>query len=80
MRVDMFRRPEVSGQFSYLAVPQGRAIPEEAVNTDWEAMLQDVELAAGHAEAIGMEVDDAEQQIGDKGYAITSVTNLRENG
>ena len=80
MRVDMFRRPETSGQFSYLAVPQGRAIPEEAVNTDWEAMLHDVELASSDAQAIGMEADDAERQIGDKGYAITSVSSLRDSG
>jgi len=80
MRVDMFRRPEVSGQFSYLAVPQGRVIPEEATNTDWEAMMQDVELSSSDAEAIGMQADDAERQIGDKGYAITSITSLREGG
>ena len=35
MRLDIYRRPDTDGSFSYLAVPESRNIPEEATNTDW---------------------------------------------
>ena len=46
MRLDIYRRPEHDGIFSYLAVPEGKPIPQEAINTDWEP------------EAKALEVDD----------------------
>ena len=46
MRLDIYRRAESDGKFSYLAVPETRNIPEEATNTDWEV------------EARAFEVDD----------------------
>jgi len=33
MRVDIYRRAEHDGIFSYLAVPEGKIIPEEVTNT-----------------------------------------------
>lgn len=36
MRVDIYRRAEHDGIFSYLAVPEGKLIPEEVTNTDWQ--------------------------------------------
>ena len=36
MRVDLYRRPEAGGQYSYLVVLAGKPIPEEANNTDWQ--------------------------------------------
>jgi hypothetical protein len=80
MRIDLFRRSEDSGQFSYLAVPQGRKIPEEAANTDWELVQQDIELMRLDSGKTGLSVDDGESQIGKKGYAISSVTRLAGNG
>lgn len=77
MRVDLFRRPEDSGRFSYLAVPQGRVIPQEVTNTDWEITDSGIELVVTDPRITGLGVDDAERQIEDKGYAITSVTNLQ---
>jgi hypothetical protein len=53
MRLDIYRRAEQDGKFSYLAVPETRNIPEEATNTDWEV------------EARAFEVDDDAQQIED---------------
>lgn len=77
MRIDLFRRPEDSGRFSYLAVPQGRVIPEEVVNTDWEIEQAGIELAGTDPAITGLPFAEAERQIDDKGYAITSVTNLQ---
>ncbi len=79
MRVDIYRRPEISGQYSYLAVPQGKPIPDEATNTDWEAAQRDLDLESlegNDEEATGLFFNDAFQQISDKGYAISSVKRL----
>jgi hypothetical protein len=35
MRVDIYCRDEAQGKHSYLAVPEGKPIPQEATNTDW---------------------------------------------
>ena len=73
MRVDIYRRPEQEGRFSYLAVPEGREIPPEAINTDWQADLRGMEVG-DEAELLhdyGMPA--AAAQMSEKGYAITSV-------
>lgn len=73
MRVDIYRRAEAGNRVSYLAVPEGRAIPEEAVNTDWETEASAVD--AGE-EALTLRVygiPEPEEQMAEKGYAITSL-------
>lgn len=73
MRVDIYRRAESGHLFSYLAVPEGRVIPEEATNTDWETEARGLEGGA-QAEQLGKyAIAGLEQQISEKGYAITSV-------
>ena len=76
MRVDIYRRPEPLGRFSYLAVPEGRVIPDEASNTDWQADLRGMEVgdAAELLDDYGM--PQAAEQMSEKGYAITSVKAL----
>ena len=76
MRVDIYRRPEAAGRFSYLAVPEGRAIPPEATNTDWQADLRGMEVGeqAQLLQDYGMPA--AAEQMQEKGYAITSVKAL----
>jgi len=44
MRLDIYRRAEHGGKFSYLAVPESKSIPEEATNTDWEIETQGYEV------------------------------------
>ena len=73
MRLDIYRRAENGGKFSYLAVPESRNIPEEATNTDWEVEARAVEV---EDEADGMadyDIDQLSQQIAEKGYAVTSL-------
>ena len=73
MHVDIYRRAERDNKFSYLLVPHGQPIPEEATNIDWALRQRDIHVddAADHVEPY--EVDRPRLQIEEKGYAITSV-------
>ena len=46
-----YRREEPRNMFSYLIVPQGRDIPEEANNIDW------------HVRQLAVDVDDSQQHL-----------------
>lgn len=76
MRVDIYRRPEPQGRFSYLAVPEGRAIPAEATNTDWTSDLRGMEVGDEAELLQGYGMPAAHAQLSEKGYAITSVKAL----
>ena len=75
MKVDIYRRPEAGNKVTYLIVPSGQPIPEEAVNVDWALRQREVHVdeAAEHLHQI--EIDHPGEQIAEKGYAITSVTH-----
>lgn len=74
MRLDIYRRSESGHRYSYLAVPEGRLIPEEATNTDWESEARGIEGGA-QAEQLGKyAIARLEEQINEKGYAMTSVS------
>ncbi|HYD96307.1 MAG TPA: DUF6139 family protein [Noviherbaspirillum sp.] len=77
MKVDVYKRPEREGMFSYLAVPEGRPIPSEATNIDWETAENSIDLDENNEPVHGFSAADALSQINDKGYAITRVQNNR---
>jgi len=75
MQFDIYARLEPGDRRSYLAVPAGRAIPQEATNTDWQAHAQGLELDENAAwPEFG--IDATARQLQEKGYAITSLKNL----
>lgn len=74
MRLDIYRRPENGGKYSYLAVPETRAIPQEATNTDWEVEARAVDVDDDADVVPGYEIENLNQQINEKGYAVTSVS------
>jgi hypothetical protein len=76
MRVDIYRRPEHAGQFSYLAVPESKPIPEEVINTDWEQTDRGVEVDDNAQHLAEFAIHAPMEQIKSKGYAITSVKDL----
>lgn len=76
MRLDIYRRPEHDGLFSYLAVPEGKPIPQEAINTDWVAASLALEVDDGADALPDFHIDHPHQQIGVKGYAITSLKDM----
>lgn len=73
MKVDIYRRPEPQNKFTYLIVPAGQPIPEEATNIDWQARQQGVHVDETQEHLHPIEIDNPRAQIEEKGYAITSV-------
>lgn len=80
MKVDIYRRPEANNKFTYLIVPSGQPIPEEATNVDWQARQQAVHVDDSEEHLDRYEIDNPRAQIEEKGYAITSVFHQVEAG
>ncbi len=78
MRIDLYRRPEAGGQYSYLVVLSGKPIPEEANNTDWQIAEQGLEVSDEERALPQFAIDEPFAQIGSKGYAITSYGRLQQ--
>jgi hypothetical protein len=76
MRLDIYKRLENGGQYSYLAVPEGNLIPEEATNIDWQAAERSVDFDEKKDKLSEFLIEDPLEQISAKGYAITSIKNL----
>ncbi len=76
MRLDLYRRPEAGGKYSYLAVLEGKPIPEEATNTDWQILAQGLDVSDEEDAMPDYAIERPFQQIGSKGYAITSMRLL----
>jgi hypothetical protein len=76
MRVDIYRRPEYAGRYTYLAVPEGKQIPDEAISIDWETAERGINVDDDVETLAQFAIDDPIEQINAKGYAITSVKNL----
>lgn len=75
MRLDIYRRPENGGKYSYLAVPETRAIPQEATNTDWEVEARAFDVDDDADNVPEYDIENLNKQISEKGYAVTSVTH-----
>lgn len=73
MRLDIFRRAENGGTFSYLAVPEHRQIPDEATNTDWAVEVTALEVADGANRLADYDIEHLAEQIAEKGYAVTAL-------
>lgn len=73
MRLDIYRRPESDGKFSYLAVPEDRNIPNEATNTDWQVEARAVEVEDEADQLPEFDIERLSEQIAEKGYAVTAL-------
>lgn len=71
MKVDIYKRMESQNLISYLAVPQGKPLPQEVTNTEWQADELNIDLEEDTGPLFNLALDDALAQIGEKGYAIT---------
>ncbi len=73
MRLDIYRRAESDGKFSYLAVPEDRNIPNEATNTDWQMEAKALEVADEADQIEDYDIEHLSDQIAEKGYAVTAL-------
>jgi hypothetical protein len=73
MRLDIYRRAENDGKYSYLAVPEDKNIPNEATNTDWEMEARAVEIEDEADQLPDYEIKHLNEQIAEKGYAMTAL-------
>ncbi len=73
MRIDIYRRAENDGKFSYLAVPETKEIPQEAINTDWQMEAQAVEVEDQADQLSDYAIEHLTEQIAEKGYAVTAL-------
>lgn len=76
MKVDVYRRLETEGKYSYLAVPEGRPIPNEATNIEWETAWNGLDIDEANDPIDELPADSALHQISTKGYAITSIRSM----
>lgn len=72
MRLDIYRRTERGGVFSYLVVPAGKRLAQEVTNTDWESEARGFDFDEVKTELPDYSIVNPVQQIKTKGYAITS--------
>jgi Family of unknown function (DUF6139) len=80
MKLDIYRRPEPEHKLSFLAVPAGQEIPQEAINVDWHVVANNVEMDVEAPQMPDYGIDEPLRQIQEKGYAITSVYHQVEAG
>ncbi len=80
MQLDIYRRSEAGHKVSFLAVPTGKPIPEEAVSVDWQLEAKARDLDEETAAFTDYAIDTPGAQLREKGYAITSVTHQPEAG
>lgn len=73
MRLDIYRRAESDGKFSYLAVPETRNIPQEATNTDWEVEARAFEVDDNAEQLPDYDIENLSRQLNEKGYAMTAL-------
>jgi hypothetical protein len=79
MQFDIYRRPEPEHKLSFLAVPAGRHIPQEAINTDWVPQARAIELDETSDSFIEYGIDAPGRQLAEKGYAITNLAHQVES-
>lgn len=80
MQLDIYRRPEPEHKLSFMAVPAGQPIPQEADNVDWKLVATGTEMDVDGPSLREYAIDHPAAQIREKGYAITSVTHQVEAG
>lgn len=76
MKLDIYKRAETGGHFSYLAVPEGEVIPNEVTNIDWETAERGIDFDERDHSMPAYSIEQTVAQISAKGYAITSVRDI----
>lgn len=77
MKLDIYKRPELQGQFSFMVVPEGEIIPEEATGTEWEIVARGREIN-DPKDLSEFSINKPFDQVAAKGYAITAAKDFVE--
>jgi hypothetical protein len=77
MKLDIYKRPETNEQFSYIAIPEGKMIPEGVLETNWEVVTRgrEIDNPGGLRDFF---IDKPLDQIEVKGYAIAGSKDFVE--
>ena len=70
---ESYRRADQKGKDPYIAVPEQRRIPNEAINTDWELEARALEIADEADQLPDYAIKRLNEQIAEKGYAVTGL-------
>lgn len=73
MRLDIYRRAEYDGHYSYLAVPASTEIPGEATNTDWLVEATAIDVPDDAQQLASYDILRLPTQLQEKGYAMTGL-------
>ena len=76
MRVDIFKREEEDGGFSYLIVPEGKNIPGEATNVDWILEAHGIDIDPEKENLDALYITCPGKQLHSKGYAISHLPEM----
>ena len=74
---DKDQRCEAGSKLSFLAVPAGRPIPQEATSTDWLVHAQAMPLDEDQPAFPDFGIAQPGAQLREKGYAITDLQHQR---
>jgi hypothetical protein len=80
MKVDVYKRTEENDLCSYLVVPHEKPLPQEVVSTEWLVHELDVDFERTGKAHFTLDPDDAFQQMGEKGYAISHLNDRTKDG
>ncbi|TWC71816.1 DUF6139 family protein [Herbaspirillum sp. SJZ099] len=80
MKVDVYKRPDSDGLFSYLLIPHQKPLPQEVTNTDWQMHERGADVEQDGRRHFTLQPDDAFVQISQKGYAITHLGDRAGDG
>src|SRR3569833_927450 len=75
-KLEIYKRPENGGHYSYLAIPEGKMIPEEAMNVNKKTAERSIDFNEDDDMLTQFSIEEPLEQISAKGYAITSIKNL----
>jgi len=79
VRVDLYRWAGVGSDDSYLAVPEGEIIPNEATNVEWSVHLESLDIGEAADALSDYAIDRPVEQINVKGYAITRCQGVQSS-
>jgi hypothetical protein len=71
MKIDVFRTIQTDDDYTYLAIPHGKNIPEDAANKNWILSSENIYISQDDDSIEGLDAYDVLEQIRKQGYAVS---------